>query len=76
MVGRLHHGSPRHSGCKRQRRVSECGVCLIFCTILSAIVCRYVSLVSPLLTMLFLLCLSGLPTSEGVNQAKYMKTPA
>jgi hypothetical protein len=35
---------------------------------------RYIALVSPVMTMLFLLLLSGLPAAEGPALAKYMKT--
>jgi hypothetical protein len=35
---------------------------------------RYIALVSPVATMLFLLLLSGLPAAEGPALAKYMKT--
>jgi hypothetical protein len=34
----------------------------------------YVALVSPLLTMVILLFLSGMPTAEGPEQARFMKT--
>jgi steroid 5-alpha reductase family enzyme len=34
----------------------------------------YFTLVSPLLTMLLLLCLSGIPTAEGDNQKRFMRT--
>ena len=33
------------------------------------------TLTSPLLTMLLLLCLSGMPTAEGVHQRRFMRTP-
>lgn len=33
------------------------------------------TLVSPLLTMAILLCFSGMPTAEGANQLRFMKTP-
>ena len=36
----------------------------------------YAGLLSPLLTMVILLFLSGMPTSEGPEQARFMKTPA
>eukprot|EP00043_Microstomoeca_roanoka_P029578 m.22402 g.22402 ORF g.22402 m.22402 type:complete len:308 (+) comp9293_c0_seq2:179-1102(+) len=35
----------------------------------------YITILSPVLTMVLLLLLSGIPTSEGSAQARYMKTP-
>lgn len=35
----------------------------------------YATIVSPLLTMLLLLAASGIPTAEGANQLRWMKTP-
>jgi hypothetical protein len=44
-------------------------------TCLPVVIRRYVTIISPLLTMYFLLLVSGLPTCEGKEQARYMRTP-
>ena len=36
----------------------------------------WATIISPLLTMLILLCLSGIPSAEGDNQLRFMRTPA
>ena len=36
----------------------------------------YATIVSPILTMLLLLFASGMPTAEGVNQRRFLRTPA
>ncbi len=36
----------------------------------------WATIISPLLTMFILLCLSGIPSAEGDNQLRFMRTPA
>ena len=36
----------------------------------------WATVLSPLLTMAILLCLSGIPSAEGDNQLRFMRTPA
>lgn len=77
-MGRVRHDGARHPGKWQHSGVRVCVLAhpAPWSASHSLRVCRYVCLLSPLLTMVFLLLLSGLPTAEGAEQAKYMRTPA